>query len=340
MKLLVVIVNYKVTDLTIDCLRSLAPEVGALPDAHVAVCENGTGPDAADRLAEAIRRENWGKWVSLTVLRENRGFTGGNNAVLRPAMDALDPPQYFFLLNADTIVRAGALKALLDFMDAHPKAGIAGSRLENPEGVPRSTAFRFFTIASEFDRAIRCGLISWLLRRWRGTAPLPEVPTTTDWTSGAALMVRREVFRDVGLLDEGLYTYFDDVDLCLRARRAGWSTWVVVASRIVHLMGRTTGVTSRDARPKRRPAYWFQARRYFFLKNYGPFYTALLDAAWITGFALWRLRRWLQRKPETDPPHFLADFARHSVFCTGFQLRPVKNPALDQASRPRAEQAQ
>ena len=78
---------------------------------------------------------------------------------------------------------------------------------------------------------------------------------------------------------------------------------------------------------KRRPDYWFQARRRFFLKNYGKLYTALADAAFLGGFALWRLRRRLQRKPDTDPPHMLVDSFRHSVFCTGFELRDVENPA-------------
>lgn len=336
MRLLIVIVNYKVTDLTIDCLRSLEPEVAASPGIHVAVCENGTGPEAAEELARAIDRNGWTSWVSLTAIYPNRGFTGGNNVILREALKWPEPPQYFFLLNADTLVRANALRSLLDFMDANPAVGIAGSRLENLEGVPRSTAFRFFTPMSEFEHGIRLGLVSRLLRRWHTTGSLPTNPTPTDWTSGAALFIRREVLQQVGLLDEDLYTYFDDIDLCLRARRAGWSTYLVPASRVVHLMGRTTGITRREARPNRRPAYWFQARRHFWLKNHGPLVASLADAAWISGLALWRLRRAVQRQPDTDPPRLLRDFIRHSVFMTGFRQRPVLNPAT---GRPVAEDA-
>ncbi|MCP6077385.1 hypothetical protein NL363_29260, partial [Klebsiella pneumoniae] len=86
MKLLVVIVSYRVTDLTIDCLRSLAGEVGRAEGTRVAVCENGTGGDAEDRLRAAIEGNGWGAWVDLTAIYPNRGFTGGNNAVIRPAM--------------------------------------------------------------------------------------------------------------------------------------------------------------------------------------------------------------------------------------------------------------
>src|SRR6516162_2698748 len=128
MKLLVVIVSYRVTDLTIDCLRSLSGKIERVPGgARVALCENGTGGDAADRLRQAIAENGWGSWVDLTVISPNRGFTGGNNAVIRPALDSDDPPEYILLLNADTTVQAHTLDALVSFMDAKPKAGIAGS---------------------------------------------------------------------------------------------------------------------------------------------------------------------------------------------------------------------
>ena len=85
MKLLVAIVSYRVTDLTIACLRSLSGEIGRVPGSWVAVCENGTGGDAAQQLRHAIDENGWGPWVALTVIYPNRGFTGGNNAVVRPA---------------------------------------------------------------------------------------------------------------------------------------------------------------------------------------------------------------------------------------------------------------
>src|ERR1700722_946750 len=134
MKLLVVIANYKVAHLTIDCLRSLAEEIGQVPGTHVAVCENGTGDNSAQRIQHAIDECGWNTWCTLTAVHPNLGFTGGNNIILRPALQSSDPPQYVLLLNADTIVRPNAFKALVDFMDQHPKIGIAGSRLEDFDG--------------------------------------------------------------------------------------------------------------------------------------------------------------------------------------------------------------
>ncbi len=136
------------------------------------------------------------------------------------------------------------------------------------------------------------------------------------------------MLEQIGLLDDGLYTYFDDIDICLRAKRAGWETWFVPESRVIHLEGASTGITSQPREPKRLPPYWYQARHRFFTKNYGAFYTALADAAFIAGYAIWRLRRMVQRKPDTDPPYVLIDSVRYSVFCAGPKVKIVENPAL------------
>lgn len=326
MKLLVVILNYKVTDLTIDCLRSIAGMIHRVPGTRVAVCENGTGGDAPQRLRRAIDDHGWGGWVDLTLVYPNRGFTGGNNLVIRPAIDSPDPPEYVLLLNADTIVHERSFEALVQFMDEHPRVGIAGSKLVWPEGGAQGTPFCFFGIATELQTALRLGPVSTVLRRPVTLEPKPEIATRVDWVSGASMILRRGMLAEIGLLDEGLYTYFDDIDICLRARRAGWETWFVPESVVTHLEGRSTGIVQHVI--KRRPDYWFQARRRFWLKNHGSLYALLVDAAFIVGFGAWRVRRRLQRRPDTDPPNMLADFVRNSVFVTGFELREVENPAL------------
>ncbi len=332
MKLLVVIVSYRVPDLTIDCLRSLSGEICRVNGARVALCENGTGGNAALRLRQAIEENGWGSWVDLTVIYPNRGFTGGNNVVIRPALESDDPPDYVLLLNADTLVQAHALDSLVAFMDSHPKAGIAGSQLLNADGTVGPSAFRFQGIATEFDAALRLGIVSKLLSRYRVVLPPTEVPARADWVPGASMILRRTLLEQIGLLDEGLYTYFDDPDICMRAHRAGWEIWCVPESRVIHFGGESTGLTGPRRRP-RLPAYWYQGRRRYFLKNYGPRHTMLIDAAFILGFATWRIRRRIQRKPDTDPPHMLFDSIRHSVFCAGFKVPVVENPALREATQ-------
>jgi N-acetylglucosaminyl-diphospho-decaprenol L-rhamnosyltransferase len=325
MKLLIVIVSYRVTDLTIDCLRSVAAEIESVPDTRVSVCENGTGDDSAERLQRAIADNGWGGWCTLVVLPVNLGFTGGNNAVIQPALNSADRPEYVLLLNSDTIVRPNALKELVQFMDGRREIGIAGSRLEDPDGTPQRSAFRFQSPLGSLEGNLRLGFASRLLASWIVAPPVVDHASETDWVAGASMIVRRRVFDDVGLLDEGYFTYFDDIDFCFNANKKGWPTWYVPKSRVVHLVGQSTGVNSS---PKRLPPYVLEARRRYFLKNHTPLYAAAVDAAAITGQALWRLRVLLTGRTDTAPPHLLGDLVRHSVFMKGFSLMNVENPAL------------
>ena len=84
MKLFVVVLCYRVPDLAIDCLRSLSKEIDRVPGTRVAVCENGTGGDAAERIERAIDEQGWSSWCDLTAVYPNRGFCAGNNLVIRP----------------------------------------------------------------------------------------------------------------------------------------------------------------------------------------------------------------------------------------------------------------
>jgi N-acetylglucosaminyl-diphospho-decaprenol L-rhamnosyltransferase len=326
MKLLVVIANYRVAHLTIDCLRSIAADIDSAANIRVAVCENGTGDDSARRIQDEISRNGWSGWCTLTSVGVNLGFTGGNNVIIRPALQSADPPQYVLLLNADTVVRPRAFKALLEFMDENPQVGIASSRLEDPDGTPQRCAFRFPTPFGEFEGGVKFGAVSKVLNRWIVAPSVPVEAREAEWVPAASMIVRREVLNDVGLLDEGFFTFYEDVDFCFNARRAGWSIWYVPSSRVVHLVGQTTGLTVKA--PKRQPSYAFQARRRYFLKNHGAIYAALADAGLIAGLLLGRLRVRLGGKKDLSAPHFLGDSIRHSVFCTGFKLRKVPNPAL------------
>lgn len=325
MKLLVVIANYRVTHLTIECLKSLASEMDALEGAHVSICENGSGDGSAERLQRSIDDNGWNSWCSLTAVSPNRGFTGGNNVILRPALQSASPPEYVLLLNADTVVRRGALEALVNFMDDHPDVGIAASRLEDPDGTAQRSVFRFHSPLSEFERSLKLGLVTKLFQRWVVAPPVPERECEAEWVSGASMIVRKQVFDDIGVLDEGYFTYFEDTDFCFNARRAGWSIWFVPQSRVVHLGGQSTGI--KHDSPNRQPTFSFLARRRYFLKNHGPLYAAAADFALIVGLTLWKLRV-LFGKPDSSPPHFLWDSIKHSVFMTGFKLKDVPNPAL------------
>jgi hypothetical protein len=314
MRLLIVIVNYRTAGLTGDCLQSLTAEVGPA-GARVVVTDNASGDDSLRAIGQAIEQNGWGNWATLLPLERNGGFAYGNNGGIRPALQSADPPDYILLLNPDTVVRPGALTALLEFMDANPKVGIAGSRLEHPGGTPQRSAFRFHSIASEFEAGMRLGIVSRLLSKKIVAPPIPETTCPTDWVAGASMIIRRAVFDSVGLMDEGYFMYFEEVDFCLRASRAGWPCWYVPASRVVHLVGQSSGVTDVKQAKKRRPRYWFASRKRFFVNNFGPLRAFLANAAWAGAFATYRLRSKFQRKADTDPQSLLRDFVKYNFAC-------------------------
>jgi GT2 family glycosyltransferase len=289
-----------------------------VPGLRVDVCDNASGDDSLERLEQFVRQHAISHWVTIRPLAENGGFARGNNAAIRPALASDEPPDYVLLLNPDTVVRSGAIASLLQFMATRPEIGLAGSRLEDPDGTAQRSAFRFPTIAGELDRSLRFGPVSRLLDRYVVAPPVPTRSTATDWVAGASLLIRREVFESIGLLDERYFMYYEEVDFCWRAARAGWPCWYVPESRVVHFVGQASGVTNTRIKRKRRPDYWFESRRRYFLRNKGAWYSAGCDLALLAGLTLWDLRCFLSRRENDDPPRLLLDSLRHSVFLRGF----------------------
>ena len=307
-----VIVNFRTARLVVDCLRSLAPEVPAEPALRVLVVDNDSGDDSVAVIAGAIESEGW-SWARVRPLDRNGGFAFGNNAAVRELLHAADRPRYIWLLNPDTLVRPGAATALIDFLEAHPAVGIAGGRLEFPDGRPQTSAFRFPSLPAELEDTVRIGFVSRALERFRVPPPPRPDAHPTDWVNGASMMVRRQVFETVGLMDEGYFLYFEETDFCRRARAAGWQVWSVPASRVVHLEGQSTGVTGANLAARPRPRYWFDSRARYFRKHHGATYALLADLIHMAGFATWRAHRRLRGKPDPDPPGLLRDFVRHAV---------------------------
>lgn len=321
MKLLIIIVNYRTPDLTVECLASLEPELAALPSARVVVVDNASGDGSADRIADAIASRGYGAWAELQRSDWNGGFAYGNNFAALPALRGDDPPEYIHLLNPDTVVRPGAVQRLVAFLDAHPAAGIVGSRLESPEGEVFPAAFRFYGLASEFEHGIAFGPVSRLLARYAIAPPLTGDAQRVDWVCGASMMVRAAVFERAGAFDEDYFLYYEEADFCLQSHRAGFECWHVPESHVVHVLSASTDVL-RDA--NRKPPYWFASRRHYFVKNHGRLFAFAANVLFATGFALQRLRRALLRQPMQAPPHLLRDFVRFSFTDSRDRYRPAR----------------
>ena len=319
MKVLVVVLNYRTPELVVRCLESLEPEVDRIGSMHVVVTDNDSGDESAPRIREAIEANDW-DWCSFMSLPRNGGYSYGNNAGIRPFLDADAPPQYVMLVNPDAYLFDGGVSALVEFLDDHPDVGIAGSRVEDGNGEQTNSAFRFPSARTELILGLNIEFINRLFDDHQLFYHLGAGPMQVDWVTGAAMMIRAEVFEDVGLLDDGYFLYFDEVDFCLRARRAGWTAYYVPQSVAVHLQAQSTGITNQRAEQRRYPPYWFDSRRRFFIKNHGKIRAALADLAFIGGYSAFHIKRMIQMRPNQDPPYFWWDFVRHSTFVRGFGL--------------------
>lgn len=302
----VVVVNYRTSHLVADALHSVAAQREALGGGGAVVVDNASGDGSFEAIAAAIEREGWTDWAKLLPMERNGGFAYGNNAGIRLALTQDEAPDYLLLLNPDTVVRPGAVAALVAFMEAHPAAGVAGSRIETPGGGVDSSAHRVHSPLSELDGGARLGFLARILRDHVVSEPARDEAHPCDWVSGASLMMRRTVLEAIGPMDEGFFLYFEEADFCWRARRAGWEVWYVPESRVLHLEGAATGIR----RTARRAGYWYDSRRRFFIKHYGVSGLLLADFLWGLGRASYRLRRLLglgARGGNHDPRWFAYD---------------------------------
>lgn len=305
--LCIVIVNYRTAGLVKDCLQSVAAQRGGPTDVRAIVVDNDSADGSVEAIAAGIRERQWADWVSLLPLERNGGFAAGNNAALREVEQRGWQPDYLLLLNPDTVVQRGALRKLVRFMEANPRAGIAGGRLVNAEGMIERSAHNAPTPLGELESGARLGVLSSILRRYAVSPPQRSEPHECEWVSGACMVIRRAVLENIGPLDEGFFLYFEEVDFCVRARAAGWSVWFVPESQVVHFEGSSTGIRAHRAR---LPAYWFASRRRYFLKHFGVGGLFAADLLWAVGRATLALRRLLRLGSggqAQDPKRFAID---------------------------------
>jgi GT2 family glycosyltransferase len=192
---------------------------------------------------------------------KNIGFGAGNNRGIPAARG-----KYVFFLNSDTIVTKESLEKLLEFADHNPDAGIIGPKLLNKDGTLQYSCRNFPNLGVGFFRNTPLGRLfphnrytqDYLLSDWDHQS-VREV----DWVSGAALLIRREALDKLKGFDEDFYMYCEDVDLCYRAREAGWKTVYFPDSIIYHIIGR-----SSDKAPTRMTWFFHQSMYLFYKKHY------------------------------------------------------------------------
>ena len=228
----VIVVSYNTRCLLARCLDSL--DASAAPPAiEVLVVDNAS----ADGSAEMVAAE----YPEATLLEpgENLGFARANNLAAESARG-----EHLLLLNSDAAVDPSTVGDLARFLEEHPAAGVVAPRLANPDGTHQPSARAFPCALNLFLEAT--GLERLLGRTTHGHFRGDET-RPVEYVSGAALMIRRSLWRELGGFDEGFFFYGEDADLCRRALERGAETWYLHSAGALHEGGASTAALRTNA---------------------------------------------------------------------------------------------
>lgn len=310
-QLLTVILNWRSADMTLRAAEAALAALEGIAGGLVIV-DNDSGDGSFEQMQAEVQARGWDKGpqpVRVLQSGHNGGFGAGNNFGMRAGLPDGARADYIYILNSDAFPEKAAIRALLDHLQSHPQTGFAGSYIYGEDGAPHRTAFRFPSIASEFEGQIRFGPVSRLLASSIVAQPIPQQTGRVDWLAGASMMMRASVLDRIGVFDETFFLYFEETDLCRRAALAGWPTDYVRESRVMHIGSVSTGMRSWP----RIPQFWLDSRLHYFVKNHGVAYSSAATLAHLAGGLLWRARLLIQRKDRGDPPLYLWDLTRHAL---------------------------
>lgn len=307
-RVLTVILNWRTPEMTLRAAESALAAMAGI-EGGIVIVDNNSGDGSEERLRAGVAERGWSPRVRVMQSGRNGGFGAGNNAGIREALAGGACFDLVYILNSDAFPDPGAIAASVAHLATHPEAGLAGSLISDPNGTPHLAAFRFPSLWSEVEGPLRFGPVSRLLSRRRVWMEVPEQTCRVDWVSGASLMIRRELFEQIGGFDETFFLYFEETDLCRRARDAGFETHFVRESRVTHIGSVSTGM--REWR--RVPDYWFASRRHYFRKHYGDAGAAVATLLHLAAGGLHRLRCLVMLRDPGDPPQYLRDLLRYEL---------------------------
>lgn len=294
----IVVLNYNTCELLRDCLRSLQQLQGVT--AEIVVVDNASADGSADMVrAEFLAAPTEGApTIRLIASATNGGYASGNNLALRELLAQPAPPRAIMLLNTDTLVPPDAVRSLLTFLDTHPKAGIVGPKLVRADGsldlacrrsfpTPEVSCYRMLGLSKLFPKSKRFG-------RYNMTFLDENETAEVDSVVGAAMLMRTEALRQVGLLDEAFFMYGEDLDLALRFKQRGWQVFYYPEVQILHYKRES----SRQS--KKAQVEFYRAMYIFYEKHYRQTTPFWLDGVVMSGIAvkgglalapeLWRAR--------------------------------------------------
>lgn len=269
----IVIVSWNVRDLLRECLRSivdaedivLAPFNSSTPNklsVEIIVVDAGSGDDTSAMVHSEFPS------VQLVEVGINVGFSKGNNIGISESRGS-----YVLLLNPDTRIVSNALSVLTGYLQANPQVGVVGPKLLRGDGTTQSSRRRFPNLwtgiyeSTWLEQIAPHGLLDWYYMADQDE----NIISPVDWLTGAALVVRREVFEQVGIFDEGYFMYSEELDWQKRIKAGDWEIVYLPTAHIVHY----GGMSSDQVIPLRHIRFQSSKVRYFH-KHHGQLAAALI----------------------------------------------------------------
>ncbi len=259
-ELSLVILSWNTRDLTLACLRALYADQSEF-SREVIVVDNGSEDDSADAIAAQFPE------VRLLRNAKNEGYSRGNNLGA-----ALAKGRFLCLLNSDTEVRPKALDQMLRFLDCNPEYGAVGPRLVHPDGRVQSACKRFPGLLTavcfdSFFGSFPPG--SWVQRRYL-MADFDHLESRdVDQPPGACFMLERALYEELDGMDEELWLFYNDVDLCRRLQAMGKRIRYLASAEVMHHEGASTSSFGKFV------VMWNRNRMAYYRKQHG---------AWTDGY--------------------------------------------------------
>jgi N-acetylglucosaminyl-diphospho-decaprenol L-rhamnosyltransferase len=277
----IVIVSWNVADILAECLFSIFATIDTSRlQLDVIVVDSASSDHTVALVHEQFPQ------VNLLPQSENIGYTKANNVGFEAARG-----RHILMLNPDTVILDDALERMVLFLDDNPAVGIVGPYTLNTDGTTQSSRRRFPTLRLALVESTWLQPYApkaWLDDYFVNDAP-EDATLDVDWVQGSALMFRREVYEQIGGLDEGYVMYSEEMDFCKRAKDTNWRVVFLGDARIIHHGGKSTEQIAAN-----KHIYFQQSKIRYFHKHHGTL--AGGRAAGISTVQLWMGD--CHRKPE------------------------------------------
>jgi len=226
---------------------------------------------STDRTESIVRNDF--PWVRFIKNRDIKSFSYNNNKGI-----SLSKGRYVLILNPDIVVLPGALRALVDFMDRNPDAGVCGPKLFNSDMSLQPSCRRYSTLPLLFLRGLRMDL---LFRNLKVVADYMmadmkrNFPQDVDWLMGSSMLLRRAALVEAGAFDERFPLYFEDQDLCRRMKEQGWRVSYVPQAKMIHSHARDSAKNpfGKIARMHYKSMFYYLFKYYFLPGKIRPLFS-------------------------------------------------------------------